>query len=365
MSRATDAPAPAPRAAPARSTADALEEVAAIAQRLGVLLAAGVTPERAWAYVAETADDAEAAARDRSAGGPPVGGGRGMPRAGPSALNPGVVVAQAAAAAGRADDVSEAIAAVCGGAPRAGAARHRSIAWGLFAAAWAVAVRSGAPLAACLQRFAAELSHAAALHRELGVAFAGPRSTARLVGALPLVALLFGLGMGFDTPRVLFATPVGWACLGAGLALMLASQRWSRRLLARAEPRELVPGLELELMAVAMASGASVERARGLVASVVDAYAAFLPVPAREADARALDRVLALAARAGVPTVGLLRAEAQRRRADADAMGRTAAAAVAVRLMLPLAVCVLPAFMLLGVVPVLVALFSSTGVTFG
>lgn len=328
------------------AAADALDEVAGVAQRLAVLLAAGVTPERAWQFL-------EAPAAPRAS----------EPR--PGALDVPAVIALAAAAATRAGDVAGAIAAACANAPPIGADRHRGVAWGLFATTWAVAARSGAPLAATLQSFAAGIRRAAALHRELDVAFSGPRSTAKLVGLLPLVALGFGLLLGFDTVHVLAATPIGWACLAGGIGLMIASRRWSRRLLAAAEPHELVPGLLPELVAVAMRSGASVGRARGLVDSVLADQAPFLAGEALDADARAVDAVLALAARAGVPTVGLLLAEAERRRADADAAGRAAAASVAVRLMVPLAICVLPAFMLLGVVPVLVALFAGTGIGLG
>jgi tight adherence protein B len=40
--------------------------------------------------------------------------------------------------------------------------------------------------------------------------------------------------------------------------------------------------------------------------------------------------------------------------------GKRAAASLAVRLMLPLGVCVLPSFMLLGVAPVVLSIVSST-----
>ena len=311
------------------AAADALDEVAAVAQRLAMLLAAGVTPERAWAFLDE----------------------RGSP-----------VVTAAVEAAARAGDVAAAITAACAQAPPFGAQRHRAVAWGLLAASWCVALRSGAPPASALQGFAASVRRAAALHRELAVAFAGPRASARLVGLLPLVALGFGALLGFDTVHVLVATPVGWACLAGGLCLMVGSRRWSSRLLAAAEPVELVPGLLPELVAVAMRSGTSVERARRLASAAVADHAPFLSAEVLEADELAVDTVLALAERAGAPTVGLLLAEAERRRADADAAGRAAAASVAVRLVVPLAVCVLPAFMLLGVVPVLVALLSGSGV---
>ena len=315
--------------------ADALDEVAAVAQRLAMLLAAGVTPERAWAFL-------------EAPGGP---------------ASP--MVGAAAAAASRAGDVSAAITAECANAPPFGLERHRAVAWGLLAATWSVALRSGAPPGAALHGFAGSVRRAAALHRELGVAFAGPRATARLVGLLPLVALGFGALLGFDTVHVLAATPVGWACVAGGVALMIGAHRWSTRLLAGAEPDELVPGLLPELIAVAMRAGASVPRARQLAATALAEHAPFLSGAALEADEAAADAVIDLAERAGAPTVGLLLAEAERRRADADAEGRAAAASVAVRLVVPLAVCVLPAFMLLGVVPVLVALLAGSGVRFG
>ncbi|GAA4166086.1 type II secretion system F family protein [Gryllotalpicola daejeonensis] len=350
--------------------ADALDEVAAIAQRLAVLLAAGVTPERAWGFLgprtleprAKPGERAEPAERAAT----PLLEERAKPaeRASRKELSDAVLSA-AAVTAQRAGDVAAAITAECTQTPPFGAARHRAVAWGLFAATWSVAMSSGAPPAAALQSFAAGIRRAAALHRELGVAFAGPRATARLVGLLPLVALGFGAMLGFDTVHVLAATPVGWACLGGGIALMVGARRWSGRLLAAAEPQELVPGLLPELVAVAMGSGAPVGRARQLAASALREHAPFLGGEALDADEEAVDGVLELAARAGAPTIGLLVAEAERRRADADAAGRAAAASVAVRLVVPLAVCVLPAFMLLGVVPVLVALLSGTGIHFG
>ena len=70
--------------------------------------------------------------------------------------------------------------------------------------------------------------------------------------------------------------------------------------------------------------------------------------------------MLALSARAGVPAAALLRAEADEARRDARAAAQKAAAVLGVRLMIPLGVCVLPAFMALGVAPLLIAVISST-----
>ena len=65
--------------------------------------------------------------------------------------------------------------------------------------------------------------------------------------------------------------------------------------------------------------------------------------------------VLALSSRAGVPAAALLRSEAEEARRDARSEGERKAATLSVTLMLPLGLCILPAFMLLGVAPLLIS----------
>lgn len=359
--------------------AQALAEVAGFARRLAVLLEAGVAPATAWRLLADTAGEAEASGRsDASA-------------------SAGRWVHSAAAAAERADDVAAAIVAAEGTDREGASTNPQATAWCLFARCWAVAVASGAPLSACLRTFGAALDQAATLRRELQSAFAGPAATSKLIGVLPIVGLAIGVLLGFDTVRVVVATPAGWVCLAGGALLMASGRVWSMRLIAAATPAELAPGLDAELVAVAMGSGASVERARELAASARRRYPvqpergrrapadgsptsdsggraprgsmrssaaadAAAHVPPDSTEAR-VATVLEFASRAGVPAAALLRAEAERLRLEAESDGKVAAARVAVRLMIPLAVCVLPAFVLLGVVPVVISLLSSTGVS--
>uniref|UniRef100_UPI002618CE21 type II secretion system F family protein n=1 Tax=Gryllotalpicola sp. TaxID=1932787 RepID=UPI002618CE21 len=134
-------------------------------------------------------------------------------------------------------------------------------------AALRVARESGAPLSAALARLAETLDAADAARREVRIAFAGPKATVRLVGFLPLVGLLLGACLGFDTFGVLFARPTGWACLVLGAGLMSASWRWSAALLARAQPVDSAPGFALELVAMAMGGGAALDRACALAES--------------------------------------------------------------------------------------------------
>jgi tight adherence protein B len=61
-----------------------------------------------------------------------------------------------------------------------------------------------------------------------------------------------------------------------------------------------------------------------------------------------------------VPAADLLTSEAEELRRVATARAQEDAAALGVRLMLPLGLCILPAFMVLGVLPLLVAVITST-----
>lgn len=298
-----------------RAGSSALAEAAAVAQRLAVLLAAGVTPSSAWQHVAAfTASGVAAAVAEDD---DPV-------------TVPTTIVTAASSLPG-----------------------FESRAWRGLAAAWSVAMDAGAPLAVALRDLAGSLRDLAQVQRDVRVALAAPVSTARIVLALPAVGVLFGMLLGFDTATVLFATPIGWGCLIAGAGLVFAAARWNRRLVAAAQPRDPVPGIGCDLLAIAMSGGAAASGARTALEGVLERCG--LP-----ADLGAADAVLELSRSAGVPAGELLRAQAQESRREARAAAQERAAALSVRLMLPLGVCVLPAFVLVGVVPLMVALVSQT-----
>ena len=296
-----------------------LAAIAAIVQRLAVLLSAGVPPSAAWRYLGDgPLTDAVAAASE--AGG-----------AIPAAI---------------ADAASD------------HAVRGEREAWRGLAAAWAVASDAGAPLAATLRDFAESLRGLAQAQREIAIALASPKATARLVLALPLVGVLFGMLLGFDSLGTLFTTPPGWLCVVVGSTLMLLAWRWSGRLVGRAQPDNLTPGLGFDLLAIAVSGGGSLDRAR---AGVTAALARF-GLDALD-DEPGIEATLQLSARAGVPAAELLRSEARERRRDALAAAQSGAQALSVRLMIPLGVCVLPAFMILSVVPLLLAVLGQTSLT--
>jgi tight adherence protein B len=237
-------------------------------------------------------------------------------------------------------------------------ARDRGASWRSLSAAWGIATTSGAPLAPALESFAQSLRDRSAAERDIAVALAGPRATARVVLLLPAVALGLALLLGVDLGAAL-THPVGAVSIAAGVLLALLARSWTRRMLRRAAPPPPTIGLELDLLAVAAGGGGSPEAARRLVQSVLDA-ADLAPAPTcGDADDTAAVLV-ELSRRSGAPLASLARAEATQARLRARDEARRTAEDLGVRLMLPLGACVLPSFLLIGIVPMLVGLLSST-----
>ncbi|ROR96189.1 tight adherence protein B [Salana multivorans] len=97
-----------------------------------------------------------------------------------------------------------------------------------------VALRSGAPLADVLDAVAVAVAEAEAAEADRRRARAGPASTARLLGWLPLGALLLGTGFGADPVAVVLAGGPGLLAMVAGGLLMVAGRWWSARLVRAA-----------------------------------------------------------------------------------------------------------------------------------
>lgn len=281
------------------------QRAAAAVRTLAVLLQAGARPTTAWRHLADTGD--------------PVAGR---------------IIARRDA-----------------GAELVGAIDAEGGAWSDVAAAWEIATTVGAPLAVVLRSLAESLQDAAAAADDIRIALAEPTGTARLLLWLPFAGLLLGFALGFDTIGVLVSNPFGIACVVLGTGLVLLARWWTARMVRAAQPRAGTPGMHAELVAVALAGGVGIPRALRLVEHS--------PALLRE-DGRATDAVLELSRSAGVPAAELLRASAAQQRHESRVAGRVRAARLSSKLLLPLGACTLPAFLLLGVAPLMLSVLAST-----
>lgn len=232
--------------------------------------------------------------------------------------------------------------------------------WRLLAAAWTLAERSGAPLAPALERISAALHDLVRMRGRRETLLAGPRMTVRMVASLPPLALLLGAALGFDPIPVLVG-PAGALLLALGTALLITGIAWARSLTRTVADRDRVAGIEFELVWIVLSGGAGPWEA---LVSVADCVSDLRVAWVRFDDLRAgrpLRRTLAGAARAGVPVGALLLEEAEAVRGRALADLESDAERLGVRVLVPLGVCVLPAFIALGVMPVLLSMLGGLG----
>jgi tight adherence protein B len=242
-------------------------------------------------------------------------------------------------------------------------------------AATRLALDVGAPLGRVLEQVAGTLVAEAESRAERDAALAGPRTTGRLLMWLPIVGGLLGWALGADPVGTAMDGGIGSLAVGTGLVLLVAGRVWSDRLVAAARGADQ-PGVDvqvvLELVAAALRSGAGVPRA--LEATGVAVGGADGGVLTRAAHALVLGaawerawagvpgqldpmvRALHGAWLDGAAPGEALGAAGEEVRHQRRAAARTAAARLGVRLVLPLGMCYLPAFVLVGLVPVLLAL---------
>jgi tight adherence protein B len=245
-----------------------------------------------------------------------------------------------------------------------------------FAVAARLAHAAGAALAPVLEACAAAAREDAEATLARDVALAGPRMSARVLAWLPVAGLGLATLIDAGVLRVL-ASPLGVVLVGAAASLALAGRWWMRRLVARAQSAPTATAVMLHAVRASLAAGADIPSALAAVGN------AMAPEPTLSRDGAAL-RATALDLAAGrewgdawagaaLPELeGALRLAWQRGSQAAPMLLAAAAAAdlrrrraaqiaageLSVRLTLPLALCLLPAFVVAGIVPLLVSLIG-------
>lgn len=252
-----------------------------------------------------------------------------------------------------------------------------------LAAAVALSRRAGVPLADVLEALQDELEAGRDAEAARDAALAGPSMSAAVMTWLPLGGA--GLAAAVDPASVmlLLTTPLGWALLAAAAVLAAAGRLWMAATVGRARkaaadpPDEVGAGAMLRLLECALASGADAltaldrvgEAAGGERGGRLGATAAALrrggAWEAAWSGADDVGRVVEPALRRSAvvgSSPGPSLAAARRRLArDRAAAAQSAAARAGVTLVLPVSLCLLPAFVLVAVVPLVIALARQVG----
>lgn len=223
---------------------------------------------------------------------------------------------------------------------------------------WSFALTTGAAPAAVLQVSAQALSEAAENARQARVHLAGPQAATRLVMVLPLLALAGGVLAGYDPLRFLLGSLLGWIVLLFAAGMLFLSHRWSHRMLTRAQKWNWSRGMAAEVMAISLTSGQSLFHARTWASEVAEKYSIHTEIACEEL--AQCDRYVQLARHTGVALSSLLRAQAQVERNAAREEAQMRVEKLSVQLMIPLGACVLPAFIAVGVLPLVASVISST-----
>lgn len=234
----------------------------------------------------------------------------------------------------------------------------------------------GAPMADILDAIGDSIDDAQAVAEARRIASAGPLMSARVLAALPLMGIVSALALGASPWQFYTGATVGRICALLGAAAWVAGIASCRRILARARSvdEDTDPALACDLVAAGLACGAAIPR-------VLDALSAACAREPLAWTAQALrlgvswadaweetpkwsiplrDALESSWTSGNAPETMLARSASWERRARlADA--KTRAEELSVRLVGPLGACFLPAFLALGIAPLLATLTGGLG----
>ena len=246
---------------------------------------------------------------------------------------------------------------------------------------------AGAPLATSLERAAehAEERIDALLGRQS--ALAAPRATGKILSWLPLLGLGLGMLMGSDPVGVLTGSVLGALTGLLGLGLAFAGRRWTAALVHRAEVENAASNgaeqtsnmppvdtaLVLELLAAQLRAGLAPLAALGTLAEALNSRPLHTVCQRLQMGSGwgsawsgsavgtfgELRDALAPAYTGGAPSTALLLSLADAHRLSERRAAERAAGKLSVALVVPLGLCSLPAFICLGIVPILISLLPT------
>lgn len=229
--------------------------------------------------------------------------------------------------------------------------------WRAFAVSLEVARRSGAPIAHSCERLSQAFLKIDSLQKKREVLLAGPKSTVVLITLLPLLSIAISSFLGVDVLEELYS-PRGIMLLILGVSLLISGVLWALVMIRNVARSDSVEGIELDLLWVALAGGQSPQNAIRLVADCADALRAEW-IPLNSFTKRSpVNLILQTAKESGSSIRPLLGSEADSKRQSTQTFLEKKAESLAIKILLPLGFFILPSFVVLGVLPLVMALMS-------
>jgi hypothetical protein len=207
-------------------------------------------------------------------------------------------------------------------------------------------IACGIPLSPLITWLRAEFQHEQQQKRRAELALRNPVLTSRIVHWLPWASLAGAQAMGLPAISVLVLRPAGWAVIAGAIVLNAFSVRMTRRIIRAAA---LVPesfAWQYRLLAMAVRSGVGIRAAFTELQEVCFRFDEQLPGWINSALAT------------GLPLAGLFELQATTIETRIEQQGNLLAEELPVKLLLPMALFLLPQFMLLLVVPQVLAVLG-------
>ena len=226
-----------------------------------------------------------------------------------------------------------------------------------FELVWSLAQQLGGPVVLALNRIIEVFERNDKNAEEVELAFAGPQSTSKVVMGLPVVALVLAQLTGMNPFGAIVGSLLGLlsVCLGAGL--LVTGHYWTKRLLAKALPQSLDPGAYLDCVLIGLQAGLPLNSARETASQF---FKCVFSADVSERDVAVLDEAAELSRTTGAALTQIILSGADRLREDLRFQISNRIARLSVKLMIPLGVAVLPAFILLSIVPIAISLLSNS-----
>ena len=221
---------------------------------------------------------------------------------------------------------------------------------------WGLAFQIGGPITLTLERLAEVFDRQQKNLSEIQLAFAGPQATARLVSWLPLAALALAQLVGMNPFGAITGSIAGLVSVLLGLGLLAVGQRWSKRLLEKADSKALDPGAFIDAVLIGLQAGLPLRKSEAVAK---EHFKVVFQQEVTEKDIAVIKSVAELARDSGAALTKILAAEADQLREQERYEISEKIARLGIRLLIPLGVAVLPAFILIAIVPIAISLLSN------